>query len=155
MEDLETRLRLLEKYQSLAKGIVARYASMPLFGRAHTVHREPVFSPDSTMTVQALEEAIRSVLAHLPERAPELPKVTVQQVVSIEDMMTSLTERINASMHVSFRDATRGDAQKVNVIVTFLAMLELVRQGVIRVEQEAAHGDIMMRADTVGTPRYI
>jgi chromatin segregation and condensation protein Rec8/ScpA/Scc1 (kleisin family) len=44
--------------------------------------------------------------------------------------------------------------EKVNIIVSFLAMLELVKQGVIHVTQENHFGDINMETKEVGVPRY-
>lgn len=154
MEDLGKRLFLLEKHQATAKKISELFGRNRLFNRSRTVHREPIFSPDNTINVAQVSLAMRAVLAHLPLSKPPIPKVIVQKVASLEDMMQTLTTRINESMRVSFRDATKGASHKVNVIVTFLAMLELVRQGVIRVEQEATHGDITMHMDSVSTPRY-
>ena len=47
-----------------------------------------------------------------------------------------------------------GKEEKVNVIVSFLAMLELVKQGMIAVSQ-ASHGDdINIETNVLETPRY-
>jgi chromatin segregation and condensation protein Rec8/ScpA/Scc1 (kleisin family) len=51
-----------------------------------------------------------------------------------------------------FSSAHKGE--KVNVIVSFLAMLELVKQGVINVAQEKHFDDIHMETESVGIPRY-
>ena len=54
----------------------------------------------------------------------------VKKVVSIEEMINKLTERIQNSLKMNFREFA-GEAQtkeeRVFVIVGFLAMLELVR----------------------------
>jgi chromatin segregation and condensation protein Rec8/ScpA/Scc1 (kleisin family) len=47
-----------------------------------------------------------------------------------------------------------GKAERVHVIVGFLAMLELVKQGVINVEQQGRFSDIVMAHDRVDMPRY-
>lgn len=154
MEDLETRLKMLDKHRTLAKMLNERYDTNRLYGRTRTKQRDPVFSPDSRMSVTVLATAMRDVIAHLPKGIARLPEAVVRKVVSIEDMMRTLTDRISSSMSVSFREASREAGHKMNVIVTFLAMLELVRQGVVRVEQHAHYGDITMRSDTVQTPRY-
>jgi chromatin segregation and condensation protein Rec8/ScpA/Scc1 (kleisin family) len=58
-------------------------------------------------------------------------------------MMDNLSERITKSLKMSFKDFSgHGKAEKVNVIVSFLAMLELVKQGIIHVKQEADFSDI-------------
>ncbi len=44
--------------------------------------------------------------------------------------------------------------EKINIIVNFLAMLELVKRGVILVNQESHKKDIFMETINVGVPRY-
>ena len=56
---------------------------------------------------------------------------------------------------MSFKEFSNfGKAEKVNIIVGFLAMLELVRQGAIEAQQEAKFGDINMQTNNFGTPKY-
>lgn len=153
--DLEHRLKLLDRFKTIARTIVEVYGARVLFSRKYIRHREPEFSPLESMTVESMANAIRNVVASLPEKKPPLPKTIVKKVISLEDMMETLSDRINSSIKVSFRQFSSDvPGGKVNIIVSFLAMLELVRQGIIRVEQEAQFSDIHMHADVVGVPRY-
>lgn len=154
MEDLAVRLKQLQVYKRIAEQLRKKYGPATVLGRKCVVRTETVFAPDATMTVDYMRTAIRTVLRQLPKFSSDVPQTTVQKVVSLEHMMDHLTERVNKSMSVSFREATYGEPEKVNVIVTFLAMLELVRNGVIRVEQQVRHGDIQMHTDSVHTPHY-
>jgi segregation and condensation protein A len=155
IEDLERRLKLLDTYKTIGRTLTERYNTERLFARRHVRRREPEFSPDDKVHVTAMQEAIHDVLRHLPKGKPKLAETTVKKVVSLDDMMERLSTRINQSMQISFRQfASDAPEGRLNVIVSFLAMLELVRQGVIRVEQEAAHGDIHMEQNAVGVPRY-
>jgi chromatin segregation and condensation protein Rec8/ScpA/Scc1 (kleisin family) len=47
-----------------------------------------------------------------------------------------------------------GKAEKVNVIVSFLAMLELVKQGMVRVNQGGHFEDIQIESENTGVPTY-
>jgi segregation and condensation protein A len=79
----------------------------------------------------------------------------VQKVVSLEDMIGNLTTRITSSLRMSFKQFTgEHKGEKVNVIVSFLAMLELVKNGVLHVTQEKHFDDIVMETKEVGVPRY-
>jgi segregation and condensation protein A len=83
------------------------------------------------------------------------PKLKVVKVVSLEEMITSLTKRVQSSLKMSFKDFSGiGKAEKVNVIVSFLAMLELVKQGIIEVNQREKFDDIQMETKNVGVPSY-
>ena len=63
-------------------------------------------------------------------------------------MITGLTERVARASRVSFNEwknsvkGTDKDAIKSNIIVSFLAMLELVRQGMMDALQGADFEDI-------------
>jgi chromatin segregation and condensation protein Rec8/ScpA/Scc1 (kleisin family) len=73
-------------------------------------------------------------------------------------MIDRLTERIKTTMKMSFKDLNGLPAQagnvatkeeKVVVIVGFLAMLEMIRQGIIDAIQEVDGGDIIMEKQTI------
>ncbi len=56
---------------------------------------------------------------------------------------------------MSFKDfAGVGREEKVNVIVGFLAMLEMVRNGLIHAHQHDDFGDIHMETSDVSVPHY-
>jgi segregation and condensation protein A len=102
-----------------------------------------------------LNTAMDRVLRGLPSEKVPVPEAIVERVMSLEEMIDQLAERVNSSIRTSFREfsQSRGEA-KVHVVVSFLAMLELVKQGLVRVEQESQFGDIVMENDQVGVPRY-
>ena len=154
VEDLSHRLKLLDCYKRAAVALERSFGSTPLYARRRQQVAQPTFAPDAATQTTPLLAAMQEVLKHLPQSTQPLPRATVEKVVSIEEMMQSLSKRINTRMDISFREAAGAGAHKVNVIVTFLAMLELVRQGLVRVEQSSAFADIRMRSDDVRVPHY-
>ena len=84
-----------------------------------------------------------------------LPKASVKKIISLEEVIGNLTERIKTSLSMNFKDFARmGKEDKINVIISFLAMLELVKQGVIEVMQEKQFDDIKMHTQETNTPKY-
>jgi chromatin segregation and condensation protein Rec8/ScpA/Scc1 (kleisin family) len=70
-------------------------------------------------------------------------------------MISNLTTRITSSLKMSFKQFTaEHKGEKVGIIVSFLAMLELVKEGVVHVSQEKEFADIQMVTKEVGVPRY-
>ena len=56
---------------------------------------------------------------------------------------------------MNFSEFTGGDkVERVMVVVSFLAMLELIKQGSIIVHQETVFSDISMETNMVKTPKY-
>ena len=88
----------------------------------------------------------KGALNSMPKKVV-LKEVEVKKVISIEEMIEKLTERIQTSMKINFKDLSgqvTNKAEKVNMIVGFLAMLELVRQGILDAVQESDKGDIII-----------
>jgi segregation and condensation protein A len=154
IEDLERRLKIYEMMRGISQKIKPLFGENIMFARGER-KLNPVFTPDADMTVPNLLLAARRVLQSLPKKE-FLPKVVIDKVVSLEEMIGSLTQRITSSLRMSFRDFSgAGKTEKVNVIVSFLAMLELVKQGIIEVTQERHFDDINMETGgEVGVPRY-
>lgn len=152
IQDLERRLELLTRFRALSRHIRERYGRDVMYFPSHRTY-EPVFAPPEGLSVSALVAAIRDVLLALP-KTERLATKTVQKVISLEEMITSLRERITGALRMSFKEFAGNHSERINVIVGFLAMLELVKEGIIGVTQETAHGDIVMESGTLGVPRY-
>lgn len=150
---LERRLALLKLFRAASGDLNRAWLSTP--SAAHTGQAPtPVFAPDRDTTAVKLKEAIERVLFAFP-RPAQLPTAVVKTVISLEEMIVRLTERIGTQLKMSFREFSgHGKAAKDDIIVSFLALLELVKQGIIRAEQEGAFGDIALETDQIATPTY-
>lgn len=155
IEDLERRLVLYQKTRDMARGLEALFNQHPLFFKSPTRIANPVFSPPEAMTSVSLAAAFRAVLENLPRNAEKRPEVAVRKVLSLEECIDDLARRVQGALKMSFKEFSGvGKAEKVEVIVSFLAMLELVKQGILRVSQDERFSDITMESDSLGTPRY-
>ncbi|MFM2357386.1 MAG: segregation and condensation protein segregation and condensation protein [Candidatus Parcubacteria bacterium] len=154
VSDLEDRLKKYKRIKELSHHVQELFGKNILFFREPPRDIKPVFSPDEDIKTLNLLEAIKSVLQNLPKQE-KIPQVVVKKIISLEEMIGNLTSRIQQSLKMSFKEFSKaGKVEKVNVIVSFLAMLELVKQGVIQVSQEKEFDDISMETQHLGTPRY-
>jgi len=153
IEDLERRLKLYQRIRELSLHVKESFGKDMIFyprERAFT----PVFSPDNTMTLESISSSINEILKRLPKKE-FLPKTVVAKVISLEEMIESLTGRIQSSLKLSFKEFAKiGKAEKTHIIVSFLAMLELVKQGIVNVVQENHFDDIVIETEKVGVPHY-
>ncbi|HAQ02817.1 hypothetical protein A2467_00445 [Candidatus Nomurabacteria bacterium RIFOXYC2_FULL_36_8] len=146
--DLEARLRLYQIIKNAGIDIKANFGAKIIFTPTDRIWSEPIFAPDPLITVANIAKSIADVLAEVPKKEAKLPEVEVKKIINIDEVINSLTSRIQTAMNLSFREFSKshgaGDAEeaKVHVIVSFLAMLELVREGLIDVIQNATYGDI-------------
>jgi len=149
IEELETRLALLQSVHAVMPHVahgIKKTSSFPLadYGKRDTT---AVFAPDTkNMQSARLIEIARGLIHELEAFTKELPEADIAPVIRIEEIMRSLEDRIMNERQVSFGDIARGFSgtpkeQKVYVIVSFLAMLEMVRKGLVDVLQHP-DGDI-------------
>jgi len=92
----------------------------------------------------------RDALGKVPKKV-FLPEVEVKKVISIEEMISRLTERIEKTLEVSFKNfsgVAKTREEKIIVIIGFLAMLELVRQGILHAVQENIFEDIIIKKNS-------
>lgn len=106
-----------------------------MFGRSKPfIRRVPEFSPPPKLTVEKLAAAFRVVLAAL-ESIVKLPRAAILRAISIQEKISHIRQMILDRIAVSFHEVLRGAKSKTEVIVSFLALLELVKQRVIDAEQ--------------------
>lgn len=147
--DLERHLRLYQLIKEVGINIKNKFGKKIIFGRGEFADWGPVFSPDETITIEQMLSRAREVIGALPKKE-FLPEVTVRKVISMEEMINSLTERIGSCLKTSFSEFSKSknteDAkeQKIYVIVSFLAMLELVRRGIIEAMQGSNFEEIQL-----------
>ena len=148
IRNLEERLRLYELFTELGGNIKNNFGKKIIFSPLERRNEVLVFLPDEQITKENMMSFAKNVLGGMPKKV-SLPEVEVRKVISIEEMIGSLTERIKNSLKINFKDLhgkifTR--EEKITAIVGFLAMLELVRQGIVHAVQERDRGDIIIES---------
>lgn len=151
--ELERRLKIYQRTRQLSRQAGALFGENRIF-LPQPPKRISVFSPDNRLKIVFVAGLIREILKNLPK--PEtLAKAIVEKVISLEETIENLTKRVNTCLKISFHEFAKiGKEKKTNVIVGFLAMLELVKQGIITVTQNENFGDIEMETENLGVPKY-
>ena len=154
MQDLEVRLKIYKRIKESSKFIQELFDGNMIFAQSHARPVNPVFAPYAEFTLEKSLFLLKDLINRLPKK-DKLPQVVVDKVISLEDMIGTLTKRIQGALRMSFKTfAGEHKENKVNFIVSFLAMLELVKQGIVHVTQESNFADIQMETKEVGVPRY-
>ncbi len=153
IKNLEERLRLYELFTKLGGNIKSNFGAKIIFAPLERKTDTIIFLPDNQITKNSMMGFAKNVLGSMPKKV-FLPEVEVRKVVSIEEMINNLTERIKTSINMSFKDfagKARTREEKVFVIVGFLAMLELVRNGILDAIQEGGFADIIINKQVLGS----
>ncbi len=168
IEDLEHRLHEYKKYKELSKHVAHLLKGNSSYFKLPSKQLPVVFTPDETITTASLLTHIKQALQSVPLKEI-LPKVVVQKIISLEEMIDRLSDRITSNLKLSFSEFAKTQAkdtssqgskhivrreEKVAIIVSFLAMLELVKQGAIDVVQSGIHDDIEIETTSLSVPNY-
>ena len=166
VEDLKRRLAAYEKVRDASHELARIYGKTVMFGAGERA-LEVVFAPARDLSAGALAETLARVLA-ARKTVEELPEARVKPLITIEEMMDRLARRVQSALTLSFKDfapfdgthheSAQGKRQKeakIEIIVSFLALLELVKRGAVAAEQYGEHGDIRISHTTAtAVPRY-
>lgn len=146
IKELERRLELYRRFRALSQHIQGfQEEHRRMFSRE--AHRDfpVVFYPPQTFRITDMLALAKRIIAELPHHARALPEKTIEVVVSLEEKMEELRTRIEANIAGSFRAFTHSKRERIEIIVSFLALLELVKAGVMHARQEESFGDIMIQ----------
>src|SRR3989338_6591043 len=151
VEELERRLARYRLIRKGAKMLGKEWGRASLVFPKRSPERGVIFAP-SEATINTVKNALRTLIASFP--VPEkMLQATVAPVLALEDVIERLRGRLKHAMSTQFSELTKR-ASKHEVIVYFLATLELVRSGSISVSQEKLFSEITLEAESFVTPRY-
>ncbi|MBN1221060.1 MAG: segregation/condensation protein A [Anaerolineae bacterium] len=103
---------------------------------------EPKLLP-GVITMEELLLAAREALAIKPPE-PDVDDVVSPEVMTIGQQMAVIRQEITAKKHINFRDLLRQSRHRIEIIVTLLAVLELIKRRIVKVEQPDLFGDILI-----------
>ena len=141
-EDLKKELvnRILEykKFKEASKILMVNLENRKdIYSRS----ADPEFKEDDfgvEVTIFNLLDAFRTVL----EKAKKTPKEIIKEECTVEQKMKLIVLELGARPFLAFFSLFGEDETKRSVIVTFLAMLELLKTGQIIVKQDKSCGEI-------------
>jgi len=96
-------------------------------------------------TLDQLYDAFVSMMFKVQKQQGNTPQKEVSRdVYNISDRIEFLSRRLKQRKRFGFSELFAGIVTRQQVIVTFMAMLEMLSNGVLTVEQDATFGEIMI-----------
>ena len=144
-EDIEALKRQLEEYKkfkNLAKKIeeIASHKNIT-YSREKYHGLKPIFYPPKKFKLGDLKIAFKKVLEEIAF-LQKLPEESIRLKFSIEEKIKKIQEELSKRIKTTFQNMVRKSKSKMDIIVSFLALLELVKQKLAGVKQDKAFGDI-------------
>ncbi|MBX7071217.1 MAG: segregation/condensation protein A [Microthrixaceae bacterium] len=103
-------------------------------------------TPDSLVGVTPLQLRAAFMKATAPKPEPRIDLFHVAPIrASVVEAVAELIDELPRVGRISFRDLTAAFVEKLEIVVRFLAILELFKQGYVDLDQPANFGDIQIR----------
>jgi segregation and condensation protein A len=135
---IKGRLEEYKRFKELADTLMRRHAS-GRFTFAGLLEPDVIPQARVQVSLDALASAFQQVLDRLPP--PQQVTVEMEQV-SLADKLDELREMLALQPQINFSAVFRHARTRLEAVVTFLALLELIRIGEARVAQASAFGEI-------------
>ncbi len=143
--DLQARLALYKLFKDLGLNLANSWSLQPkMFGRPSWVGKTIVFTPPKEIRAKNLTEACQLIFQKLesqlilqpPEAAIRLP------VISLQDKIASILGRLAAAKSKIHFNSLNGEVAREEILITFLALLELLKDNKVKVQQDDLFGEI-------------
>lgn len=114
--------------------------------RGNYEYDEKIEPPDletvlRNVTIFDLAKAFRKAIESVkPEPVHQIKKVNV----SIDEQMTYLTSKLEAKKEVHFRELLSDMREKIRLVVTFIALLEMAKMGKIGIKESEHFNDFVI-----------
>ncbi|MFN2114897.1 MAG: segregation and condensation protein A [Anaerolineae bacterium] len=146
-QELVDRLREYRLYRDAAERLGEReHEGLRAYVRVAARPDAPVVLAPGEASVADLAAAFQSALAEAAERVPPEPVGGVRpHRIRLSERLPQIRSLLERRGRVSFREVLLGERPtKDYVIVSFLAILELLRRGVARAAQDELFGEIIL-----------
>jgi segregation and condensation protein A len=145
VDDLEWRLRQYRMFRDAAMVLGALLATRnESYAREGFSGLQIVFYPPKDFSAEDLARHFRSLLGSIPAQE-EIPEKIVEQVISLEERIVHLQNHLTERIETSFAEFSGSARNKTDVIISFLALLELIKQCFLIAEQDHLSQGIRLR----------
>lgn len=143
--DLEKQLEEYKKFKLITVEIEKIFNNKKQsFSRDNFVEVEPVFSPPEGIGPEELKNIFEDILGQIPV-FEKLEEERVAKVISLKERIDSLKEILSKKVEVNFSEIVKKGGDRIEVIVSFLAVLEMVKRRIVVVEQGEIFYEIKLK----------
>ena len=148
IKDLEHRLKLYQELKRSQEHVRATWSETPqLYAREFLSSHEPIFYPPSGVTPDALMRTVMKITGDLEQLFK--PKATVRnQIVNLRIKIQEIVTRLTTTP-TSFKSLHEGKGSRGEIVVLFLAVLHLIKQQLVSVEQTGHFEEITIAKSDV------
>ncbi len=145
IKELEERLKAYQQIKNWGRELGKWAKNRPAyFSRESYFNLPAIFYPPKNINSENLAEIYAGFLKTLPQ-IEKLEERNLQRVATLDEKMQELKSRINTAVEASFADISSGVKTKIEIILSFLAVLMLFRSRILELSQDQLFGNIKIK----------
>lgn len=137
--DLEKQLKIYKEYYE-ARKIIKKILNQENFSYSRTsplIKIKAKFRPPKNISTEDLENKFRKVIRSVKPIIDFPDKKTIDKTINIREKINYIKHLISNCNNLDFSELIKNKENKTEIIVCFLAMLELIKQKTINVNQDS------------------
>lgn len=140
--DLENRLQLYKIYKEQGIKMYEIWnKGFYLFTRLPWKDTEAKFSPPHDFSLSHLTESFKKVLESFEEEVP-LEEKKMIKVLTLKQRIKELVQKLTQGKDYNLEELVPDKNKRIELVLTFLAILYLVKEDVVKIKQEKNFGSI-------------
>ena len=147
--DLQARLALYKLFKDLGLDLIQKWSlTSKMFSRPSWVGKTIVFNPPKEVNQETLADSCHILFQKLESQLiVRPPEAAIKRpIISLQDKIANILERLNAFKSKINFSSLKGEEAKEEIVITFLALLELLKDNKIKVQQDNLFGEIEVEA---------
>ncbi len=140
INDLKERLEIYRLFKEASQNIKNQYLKHPTFAKEFLFNQIPIFYPPENFDYNTLYQSFKKIWEEFNSLG-ETSIEKIKKVIKIEEQIKYLLNILNKKTSSEFNQLV-SKKEKIEIIVTFLAVLEMFKDQLIIVDQEETFGEI-------------
>lgn len=147
IEELEQQLKMYKEFLEAMKVIEAmigkkKFTFAREFDKKAILANLKIFSPPTKLNKEDLALVFKNLISQIRPEEEKLEEEKLERKINIEDKILAIQKALLDTIKVNFSKFLAKAGSKTEIIVSFLAILELIKQRDVFAEQEGLFGEI-------------
>lgn len=145
-KDIEALKKQLEEYKKL-KNLARKIEEIDrdkniAYSREKYQGLKTIFYPPKNFKLGDLKKAFKRILEEIAFLEEKLPEESIKLKISIEEKIKKIQEELSKRVKITFKEMIKKSSSKMDIIISFLALLELVKQRLATAAQDGVFEEI-------------
>ena len=147
IEELERRLAEFKRLKELARGIKEIWSKGDFIRtREYYSGFDPIFYPPKKISLVRLKKVFEEIIRAIP-KIEKIAEEKIKRIITLEEKLKEFQILLQEKVERAFSELVSVSRDKLEVIVSFLAILELAKQKFLSLTQEEPFGEIRIKKE--------